>query len=94
MGAEVALACRSRKKAQLAMQLIRKSVKGAKVWFVELDLGSLASVRQCAQELVSTSSFALVAHRRFALAVGGLGVLHFFARSMRSTSLVCCTLLL
>lgn len=53
LGAEVVLACRSPQKAAVALARIRAEVKGARVWAVELDLSSLASVRECAAELVA-----------------------------------------
>lgn len=57
-GARVIMACRSVDKAEAAASEIRdatRDVQGAgTVRVVRLDLGSLASVRQCAQELLET----------------------------------------
>ncbi|PNF13961.1 Retinol dehydrogenase 12 [Cryptotermes secundus] len=57
-GARVVMACRSVDKAEAAAKEIRdvtRDVQGAgTVRVVRLDLGSLASVRQCAQELLKT----------------------------------------
>jgi NAD(P)-dependent dehydrogenase (short-subunit alcohol dehydrogenase family) len=57
-GARVIIACRDLKKAEQAADDIRREareVEGAgHVVVVELDLSSLASVRQCAQHLLQT----------------------------------------
>jgi NAD(P)-dependent dehydrogenase (short-subunit alcohol dehydrogenase family) len=48
-GAQVILACRDRSKTEAAMNLIRKEAPQAKLEFMPLDLGDLASVRAFAQ---------------------------------------------
>jgi NAD(P)-dependent dehydrogenase (short-subunit alcohol dehydrogenase family) len=57
-GARVVIACRDLKKAEQAADDIRhdtREVEGAgHVVVVQLDLSSLASVRQCAQHLLQT----------------------------------------
>jgi len=50
-GAKVVLACRSREKAEGAVREILAEVSNADVTLVDLNLGSLRSVRECAQEL-------------------------------------------
>ena len=51
-GARVYLACRSKQKAQQAMDDIRAAIADADVHFLALDLASLASVRQAAADFV------------------------------------------
>lgn len=53
-GARVWLACRSRDKAEAAMQAIRAQVPDANLAFLELNLGDLASVRQAAATFLAT----------------------------------------
>ncbi|XP_069697712.1 retinol dehydrogenase 12-like isoform X2 [Periplaneta americana] len=59
-GARVVLACRDVKKAKEAADDIRRQTKSSEgagvVEVVELDLASLASVRQCAQYLLDTQT--------------------------------------
>ncbi|XP_069697713.1 retinol dehydrogenase 11-like [Periplaneta americana] len=59
-GARVILACRDVKKAEYAADDIRQQTKGSEgageVEVVQLDLASLASVRQCAQHLLDTQT--------------------------------------
>ena len=54
------MACRSVEKAEAAAKEIRDATKdlpgAGTVHVVKLDLGSLASVRQCAKELLQTES--------------------------------------
>lgn len=50
-GARVLVACRSRQKAQGAIKRIKQENGPVDVSFVPLDLGSLASVEDCAQQL-------------------------------------------
>lgn len=52
LGATVVLACRDERKGEDARQEIIASLPGAQVCVVELDLGSLVSVRTCAKGLV------------------------------------------
>ncbi len=52
-GARVVLACRSREKAEAAMADIRAHVPEAELTFARLDLASLASVRECADDLLA-----------------------------------------
>jgi NAD(P)-dependent dehydrogenase (short-subunit alcohol dehydrogenase family) len=56
----VIMACRSVEKAEEAAKEIREATKdipgAGTVHVVKLDLGSLASVRQCASELLQTES--------------------------------------
>lgn len=47
-GARVFMACRSVNTAELAIQTIKQDIPGARVEVLLLDLGNLASVRQCA----------------------------------------------
>ncbi len=55
-GARVVIACRSEQKAQDAIARIEKANGKVDVAYVALDLGDLASVRACAQELQSEAS--------------------------------------
>ena len=50
-GARVVLACRSEEKGREAEARVRAAVPGADARFEALDLGSLASVRACAEKL-------------------------------------------
>jgi NAD(P)-dependent dehydrogenase (short-subunit alcohol dehydrogenase family) len=50
-GARVVMACRSRSKAEAAMDAIRQETPGAALEFAALDLGSLRSVEACAVDL-------------------------------------------
>ncbi|MBA3391509.1 MAG: SDR family oxidoreductase [Deltaproteobacteria bacterium] len=52
-GAHVILACRSQPKTEVVMDEIRRDIPGAKVEYVSLDLGDLASVRSCAAALLA-----------------------------------------
>lgn len=52
-GAHVILACRSQPKTEVVMDEIGRDVPGAKVEYVSLDLGDLASVRSCAAVLLA-----------------------------------------
>lgn len=52
LGATVVLACRNVRKGEGARQEIIAALRGAQVRVVELDLGSLVSVRECAKCLV------------------------------------------
>jgi dehydrogenase/reductase SDR family protein 13 len=52
-GARVILACRSRDKTQPVIDEIVRDTGNKDVEFVELDLGDLASVRRCAEEIVA-----------------------------------------
>lgn len=51
-GARVWLACRSRDKGMAAIEQIRAQVPSANLEFLALDLGSLAAVRQSAQQFL------------------------------------------
>lgn len=50
-GARVIMACRSERKAQKAMSLIRQEMPKAAVEFMALDLASLASIRAFAEDV-------------------------------------------
>ena len=50
-GARVLLACRSEAKTAAVIDELRREVPGAKLEYVHLDLGDLASVRACAQAI-------------------------------------------
>jgi NAD(P)-dependent dehydrogenase (short-subunit alcohol dehydrogenase family) len=50
-GAKVLLACRSSQKADDAIALIKQGNKDADISFIELDLGSLASVKEAAAKI-------------------------------------------
>jgi NAD(P)-dependent dehydrogenase (short-subunit alcohol dehydrogenase family) len=50
-GAHVILACRSQSKTQQVIDEIQREIPGAKVEYVPLDLGDLASVRACAEAI-------------------------------------------
>jgi len=52
MGAHVFMACRSKERAEEAIQKLKAEIPGANlnVEFIPLDLNSLASVQQCAEE--------------------------------------------
>ena len=53
-GARVILLCRNEEKAKKAAQDIKNLWKGAQLSIQQLDLGSLKSVRSCAQHLIDT----------------------------------------
>lgn len=67
-GAQVILACRDRAKTETAMQQIQAQVPQAKLAFLPLDLGELASVRSFAQQFSST-------HPRLDLLCNNAGVM-------------------
>jgi dehydrogenase/reductase SDR family protein 13 len=50
-GAHVILACRSEAKTAQVIDEIRREIPGAKLEYVHLDLGDLASVRACAEAI-------------------------------------------
>ncbi len=52
-GAHVILACRSLDKTQPVIDEIQRTTGNKQVEFVQLDLGDLASVRRCAEELLA-----------------------------------------
>ncbi len=52
-GARVVLACRSRERTEPVLEAIRKESGPDRVAFVQLDLGSFASVRRAAEELLA-----------------------------------------
>jgi NAD(P)-dependent dehydrogenase (short-subunit alcohol dehydrogenase family) len=52
-GAHVILACRSKPKTEAVIAELEREIPGAKLEFVHLDLGDLASVRACAAELLA-----------------------------------------
>jgi NAD(P)-dependent dehydrogenase (short-subunit alcohol dehydrogenase family) len=52
-GAHVIVACRSKAKTDPVIEEIKRVTGNDKVEFVALDLGDLASVRKCAEELVA-----------------------------------------
>src|SRR5205823_261819 len=52
-GAHVILACRSADKTQPVVDEIQRETGNKQVEFVQLDLGDLASVRRCAEELLA-----------------------------------------
>jgi NAD(P)-dependent dehydrogenase (short-subunit alcohol dehydrogenase family) len=54
-GARVVIACRSEEKANKAMERILGLHKNAELAYVPLDLGSLESVKDCAQQLQAES---------------------------------------
>ena len=51
-GAHVFLACRSERKTAEVIDEIKRDVPGAKLEYVHLDLGDLASVRACAEAIL------------------------------------------
>jgi len=53
-GARVHLACRNQDKAAAAMETIRREVPGADLALLPLDLGSLASIRESAEQFLAT----------------------------------------
>jgi NAD(P)-dependent dehydrogenase (short-subunit alcohol dehydrogenase family) len=67
-GAYVVMAVRNQQKAQDALSDIRASVPGASVDLVALDLGSQASVRQAAEQILGQ-------HHRIDLLVNNAGVM-------------------
>jgi len=67
-GAEVVMAARNQDKAAKAVEEIRAGVPDASLTIVELDLGSLASVRRAADEI-------LAAHDTIDLLVNNAGVM-------------------
>src|SRR5262249_46901835 len=52
-GAHVILACRSKQKAEAVVAEIKRETGNHGVEVVELDLGDLASVRRCAEQLLA-----------------------------------------
>ena len=54
-GAEVVMAARNQERAAEAMEQIRAGLPDASLKLVELDLGSLASVRKAAEEILAAS---------------------------------------
>lgn len=52
-GAHVILACRSKAKTDVVIDEIKRETTTANVEYVELDLGDLASVRACAEALIT-----------------------------------------
>ena len=52
-GAHVILACRSAEKTQPVIDEIKRETGNDHIEFVQLDLGDLASVRRCAEELLA-----------------------------------------
>lgn len=69
-GATIVLACRDRARASAAVEQIKARAPGATVRVVRLDLGSLASVREAADELRATCA-------RIDLLINNAGVLSF-----------------
>lgn len=55
-GAHVIVACRSVAKAQPVVDELVKDTGNAKIELVELDLGDLASVRRCAEQLLARNT--------------------------------------
>ena len=55
-GAHVLLACRSERKTAEVIDEIKRDVPGAKVEYVHLDLGDLASVRACAEAILARNT--------------------------------------
>jgi NAD(P)-dependent dehydrogenase (short-subunit alcohol dehydrogenase family) len=53
LGAHVILACRSKDKTEPVIEEIKRLTGNDKVEYVHLDLGDLASVRKCAEELLA-----------------------------------------
>lgn len=51
-GARVVLACRSKERTEPVLDELRREAGGDRIDFVALDLGDLASVRACAEELL------------------------------------------
>jgi retinol dehydrogenase-12 len=52
-GAHVILACRSKDKTALVIDEIKREIGNARLEYVQLDLGDLASVRACAEALIA-----------------------------------------
>jgi NAD(P)-dependent dehydrogenase (short-subunit alcohol dehydrogenase family) len=67
-GAVVVMAARDRSKAERAADDIARTVEGAKLELVHLDLGSLASVRAAAEEILQR-------HRTIGILVNNAGVM-------------------
>jgi len=67
-GAHVVMAARNQEKAAGAVEDIRRSAPAASLEVVELDLGSLASVRRAAEQTLAT-------HERIDLLVNNAGVM-------------------
>jgi len=55
-GAHVFLACRSERKTAEVIDEIKRDVPGAKLEYVHLDLGDLASVRACAEAILARNT--------------------------------------
>jgi NAD(P)-dependent dehydrogenase (short-subunit alcohol dehydrogenase family) len=55
-GARVVVASRSRERAALAAESVRREVPNARLGFIELDLGSLESVRRAAEAVLELGS--------------------------------------
>jgi NAD(P)-dependent dehydrogenase (short-subunit alcohol dehydrogenase family) len=56
VGARVVVACRSLERGNAAVERMRAEVSGAQARVVQLDLASLKSVKQCAEELLASES--------------------------------------
>jgi NAD(P)-dependent dehydrogenase (short-subunit alcohol dehydrogenase family) len=54
IGARVVVACRSLELGKAAAERMQAEVPGGQVRVVELDLASLKSVKQCAEELLAS----------------------------------------
>jgi NAD(P)-dependent dehydrogenase (short-subunit alcohol dehydrogenase family) len=67
-GAHVVMAARNQEKAAGAVEEIKRTVPTASLELIELDLGSLASVRQAAEQ-------ALAAHERIDILLNNAGVM-------------------
>jgi NAD(P)-dependent dehydrogenase (short-subunit alcohol dehydrogenase family) len=67
-GAHVVMAARNQEKAGAAMAEIRRSAPDASLELIELDLGSLASVRQAAEQTLAT-------HGRIDILINNAGVM-------------------
>src|SRR5882672_1455742 len=52
-GAHVILACRSKDKTDPVVEELKRATNNDPIEFVQLDLGDLASVRACAEELLA-----------------------------------------
>ena len=52
-GAHVLLACRSKAKTDAVIEEIKRETSNANAWYVQLDLGDLASVRTCAEAILA-----------------------------------------
>ncbi len=68
-GANVKMACRSPERAAAAVERIREAVPDAKIEVLSLDLGDLASVARCAEQVAGTGGLDVLINNAGIMAV-------------------------